>query len=228
MQSRPLIHSATRVVPACLLAFGLCLACGTKRERRRPTPAEAIAHTLHESTAHTLHESTVERPSSTGKLRIAAKEASGAMVGIACKTCHGGGAQSLVSRSGLNSGDFHKQVEIRHAELTCVSCHVLETPQLLHLSDGTRLPIVASMQLCTQCHGPKRRAYDHGAHGGMRGYWNLSSGPRKRNDCVTCHAAHQPAYPRVRPAPGPKDRGAHRRRHVESVIESRYGASAHE
>jgi hypothetical protein len=68
------------------------------------------------------------------------------------------------------------------------------------------LPFSAVTQLCGQCHGPQKRDYDHGAHGGMTGYWDRSLGPRKRNPCTACHSPHSPAYPQVWPAPGPRDR----------------------
>jgi predicted CXXCH cytochrome family protein len=40
----------------------------------------------------------------------------------------------------------------------------------------------------------------------MNGYWDLSKGPRERHSCLNCHDPHKPAYPKVMPAPGPKDR----------------------
>jgi hypothetical protein len=40
----------------------------------------------------------------------------------------------------------------------------------------------------------------------MKGYWDLQRGPRQRNGCIGCHAAHAPAYPQVLPAPPPRDR----------------------
>lgn len=77
---------------------------------------------------------------------------------------------------------------------------------MLHLADGTRLELVEALSLCGQCHGLQRRDYAHGAHGGMNGYWDLHAGPRTRNHCVHCHDPHQPKYPRLLPAPPPRDR----------------------
>ena len=59
---------------------------------------------------------------------------------------------------------------------------------------------------CAQCHGPQYRDYRHGAHGGMRGHWDLSRGPRERNHCVACHDPHAPAFGQFEPVPGPRDR----------------------
>ena len=58
--------------------------------------------------------------------------------------------------------------------------------------------------------GPQRRDYDHGAHGGMQGYWDLRRGPRTRNHCVECHDVHSPAFGAFRPMPAPRDRFTHR------------------
>ena len=63
-----------------------------------------------------------------------------------------------------------------------------------------------ALRLCAQCHGPQYRDYRHGAHGGMRGHWDLSRGPRERNHCVACHDPHAPAFGQFEPVPGPRDR----------------------
>ncbi len=140
----------------------------------------------------------------------------------------GGGAGDGVAfadRPGAPKG-LHDHVEIAHGGLACASCHVLGAPQQLHTAAGDKLPIDEAMTLCSQCHGPQRRNYDHGAHGGMRGHWDLQRGPRQRNDCVTCHPAHAPAYPKVTPVPGPKDRFGNPRVHPGSLVETRYGSGA--
>ena len=60
------------------------------------------------------------------------------------------------------------------------------------------------MTLCAQCHGPQFRDYQHGAHGGMTGYWDLTKGGRMRNNCIDCHDPHAPKYPTVTPGPRPE------------------------
>jgi len=62
------------------------------------------------------------------------------------------------------------------------------------------------MTLCSQCHGPQRRDYNMGLHGGMNGYWDLTKGGRTRNTCINCHDPHAPAFPLVMPVLPPKDR----------------------
>ncbi len=93
-----------------------------------------------------------------------------------------------------------------HGERTCLSCHNARDYDTLRLADGSALAYRNVIKLCAQCHGPQYRDYRHGSHGGMNGYWDLSRGPRYRNNCVDCHDPHAPAYPRVRPAPPPRDR----------------------
>ena len=53
------------------------------------------------------------------------------------------------------------------------------------------------MTLCSQCHGPQATAFEHGAHGGMNGYWDLTRGPQMKNNCIDCHDPHVPAYPKM-------------------------------
>ena len=84
------------------------------------------------------------------------------------------------------------------------------------------------MRLCSQCHGLIRTAYDNGAHGGMRGYWDLQRGPRERNNCIACHNPHSPAHPQVIPVAGPKDKRVYRRVHEGSIIDQRFGKDQHE
>lgn len=105
---------------------------------------------------------------------------------------------------------------LSHGELTCAACHDATDRAALHLADGRTIALLDAMTLCAQCHGPQKRDYDHGAHGGMRGHWDLARGPRERNHCVACHEPHAPAFGRFSPAPGPRDRFSH---HEESARE---------
>ena len=95
---------------------------------------------------------------------------------------------------------------VEHGDLRCQACHAPPDYAELHLADGRRVGRDAQIALCSQCHGTQRRDYDHGAHGGMSGYWDLEQGERTRNTCTDCHDAHAPAYRPVWPAPGPRDR----------------------
>jgi hypothetical protein len=170
-----------------------------------------------------LHPVSLVRPTSTGGMATMTAEITGTPAAIGCATCHSeGSGPALATRPGVEKG-FHKPIQVNHGGLICLSCHVPDDPGLLHLVDGKQVTLLQSIQLCSQCHGPQRRNFDHGAHGGMRGYWDLQRGPRYRNDCVTCHSPHAPTYPTVTPMPGPRDRFAHPRTHPGSLVEQRYG-----
>jgi hypothetical protein len=130
-------------------------------------------------------------------------------VTVRCATCH-----ALLSKrpalptSAAGAAGPHAQLRLQHGELHCAACHDGVAVDSLRLADGRALALVDAIELCSQCHGPQARDYRHGAHGGMRGYWDLSRGPRQRNTCVSCHDPHEPAYPSYRPAPPPNDRFA--------------------
>lgn len=188
------------MTPAVLLAA--LAACGTSSRSDAP-PAWTPAQPDDE-----LHPVAIARPVGAGKLPTALVEISGAPARIGCPTCHAAGTEPAFAPDQPDSANrqVHAAIVVRHADLKCTSCHVAGEPNLLRSVDFERFAIEDSMRLCSQCHGPVRRAYDNGAHGGMRGYWDLQRGPRTRNDCITCHDPHAPAYPQVSPAPGPVDR----------------------
>jgi len=95
----------------------------------------------------------------------------------------------------------------KHGGLTCVTCHnTADGYDSLRLSDGRRVAFSEVMTLCAQCHSSQYRDYQHGAHGGMSGHWDLTQGGRTRNNCIHCHDQHAPKYPAMQPARGPNDR----------------------
>lgn len=126
---------------------------------------------------------------------------------IACNTCHGNWTANSEARIGQKLERFHQHLHGNHGNLACISCHnAHDGYATLRLADGKSIPFPEVMQLCAQCHGPQYRDYQHGAHGGMAGYWDLGKGSRERNNCIDCHSPHSPRYPIVRPARGPNDR----------------------
>jgi hypothetical protein len=125
---------------------------------------------------------------------------------IACGTCHAVRPPDPENRSGADLDQFHQGLNIVHGTNTCLSCHDAGNYDGLKLADGRKVAFEDSITLCSQCHGPQRRDYDHGAHGGMNGYWDLSRGGRVRNTCVNCHDPHVPKYQPAIPMPRPRDR----------------------
>lgn len=174
-----------------------------------------------ESVTSAGHPVTVRQPRTLGAVDTELVDVNGTPIGIGCSTCHAAGsAPALSSRAGAPEV-FHTGVRVAHGELTCESCHAPEDRTKLRLADGRSRDFAEVVSLCGQCHGPQRRDYEHGAHGGMSGYWDLTRGPRARNSCVACHAAHAPSIPRVQPAPPPRDR-------FLSPAAPRSGEAAHE
>ena len=108
-------------------------------------------------------------------------------------------------RTGSTLTTFHQGLVTRHGDQACRACHQGPDYAELHLADGAAVAFTEVQTLCRQCHGPRARDFDHGAHGGMNGYWDLSRGPRERHACTTCHDPHAPAYVGMMPARGPVD-----------------------
>ncbi|GAB4194525.1 MAG: hypothetical protein Kow00105_08760 [Phycisphaeraceae bacterium] len=123
-----------------------------------------------------------------------------------CTTCHTTKAPNPRIADGSELKDFHQGLVTQHGGRTCLSCHNPEDYNTLKLADGKPLPYAQVMTLCAQCHGPQYRDYQHGSHGGMNGYWDLTQGPRTRNNCIDCHDPHAPQYPTFRPVLPPNDR----------------------
>jgi hypothetical protein len=125
---------------------------------------------------------------------------------IACVTCHSQKPEQPLPESSGSLQTFHKGLVVQHGTLKCAACHDSKATHRLHLADGTSLDPAQALELCAQCHGPQYRDYQHGAHGGMLGYWDLRRGPRSRNHCVDCHEPHVPAFQPMQPVMRPRDR----------------------
>ena len=133
----------------------------------------------------------------------------GAPVALQCRSCHDVLSPDRESAKYIDLKEFHQGLKVVHGRLSCVSCHNPDDGyESLRLADGQSVPFAESMTLCGQCHGPQLRDYNHGVHGGMVGYWDLSRGPRERNHCLHCHDAHSPRYPHFDPVAPPLDRFA--------------------
>ncbi len=134
------------------------------------------------------------------------KDHKGNPVMIRCNNCHDTKEPNTLTADTSELKDFHQHMSFRHNSLKCVSCHNPGDYESLRLADGSTVSFSNVMLLCAQCHGPQYRDYNNGSHGGMNGFWDLSRGPRTRNNCVDCHDAHAPAYPKVMPVFPPKTR----------------------
>ena len=102
------------------------------------------------------------------------------------------GHQDLVMQHGRNKRNDN-----------CFTCHDQTNYAFLKRADGRKLKLEESTLLCAGCHGPTYRDWGAGIHGRTSGYWKRDLGPIVRKDCTDCHNPHAPAFPSLKPAPGP-------------------------
>jgi hypothetical protein len=148
----------------------------------------------------------VNRPQSSPRVDLGVLDGDGQPASAACATCHATRIPNLANRSAADFDEFHQGLAFSHGKLTCLACHNGQDYDALKLADGTSVEFPDVMTLCGQCHGPQTRDYLHGSHGGMNGFWDLSRGPRTRNNCVDCHDPHAPQFPKMTPTFKPRDR----------------------
>lgn len=131
---------------------------------------------------------------------------SGEPLTASCTTCHATREPDASHGAGNLPKAFHQGLKFNHDHLACLACHDGKNYDQLHLASGQGVAFDSAMQLCAQCHSKQKEAFDHGAHGGMNGYWDLSRGPRTRHACMDCHDPHAPAFPHMQPSFKPHDR----------------------
>ncbi|MGI9457565.1 MAG: cytochrome c3 family protein [Aeoliella sp.] len=148
----------------------------------------------------------IRKPTGPPVIELKEPDPQGRIGVIACSTCHSVREPNPANRAPADLDQFHLSMEFAHGKLTCLSCHNPQDYDTLRLADETTVEYPEVMTLCAQCHGPQATAYEHGAHGGMSGYWDLSRGPRTRNNCIDCHDPHQPKFPSMVPTFKPRDR----------------------
>jgi hypothetical protein len=148
----------------------------------------------------------IRKPESGPKVHTGLVDSQGKPVTVACQTCHSTRKPNSENKTVDDLNEFHVGLKFSHGNLSCLSCHNDEDYDSLKLADQSRIEYAEVMTLCSQCHGTQRRDFDHGAHGGMNGYWDLSRGPRTRNNCVDCHDPHVPKFPHMQPTFKPRDR----------------------
>lgn len=180
------------------LAFVHAVGCSYVQEAGAPIPKAPVA-----SKTFSVHIRTPEGPP---KVKTAQVDFQGKPVFLRCATCHALNEPNRATHAGVALKTFHQGLTYQHGNLTCISCHHEQDYDSLRGADNRKIPFTKVLELCSQCHGPQARDYNHGAHGGMSGHWDLTRGPRTRNNCIDCHDPHHPAYPKVQPVFPPKDR----------------------
>ena len=149
---------------------------------------------------------TINRPAGPPAIDTGKLDEKGRPILANCTTCHTTKPPNPRLSSGADLKDFHVGLTTNHGDRTCLSCHNPQDYDQLRLADGKPVAFQDVMTLCAQCHGPQYKDYQHGAHGGMTGYWDLTRGPRQRNNCIDCHDPHAPQYPKFMPVLRPNDR----------------------
>ena len=150
----------------------------------------------------------IKRPPGPPQVATGLTNFHGQPVFASCGSCHTTTKPNLDNRSAADLDQFHQGLKYQHGNLTCLSCHNSTDYDTLRLADTRTVNFSDSMTLCSQCHGPQRRDYERGLHGGMNGHWDLTRGGRTRNTCINCHDPHTPKFPQVLPVLLPRDRVA--------------------
>lgn len=200
---------APRYIPSLVVLLAACVT-GTWWLRASPpsnppaqnTPAAPASATV------SRHAVNVKPGPATPTVLTNALNRAGSPVPVACSTCHTTRAPNIERHASAELTEFHQGLAYKHGDLSCLSCHNSTNYDTLRKADGSAIAYPNVMELCGQCHGPQLRDYRAGAHGGMTGHWDLSKGPRERNNCVNCHDPHAPAYARVKPVFAPVDRAS--------------------
>jgi formate-dependent nitrite reductase cytochrome c552 subunit len=149
---------------------------------------------------------TIRKPPGPPRVVTTLKDVHGSSLTVACSTCHTTRLPDHQNKSVKTLDEFHSGMAFSHGTVSCLSCHNPGDYDSLQLADGSRVDFTDVMTLCGQCHGPQMKDYEHGVHGGLNGYWDLTRGPQQKNNCVDCHNPHAPQFPRMQPTFRPKDR----------------------
>ncbi len=204
-QTAPVATPAIKILPAIAVAAALLISLsfwlGSGNGAATPAPVPVAPEA-----ERPLHPTVVHKPAGPPRVATGQKDFLGKPVTVACATCHTTREPDLGTRAAADLDTFHQGLVYAHGDQSCLSCHNAKDYDTLRLADGRALPFTEVKQLCAQCHGTQARDFEHGAHGGMAGHWDLRAGPRTRNTCTDCHDPHAPAYPTVAPVFAPRDR----------------------
>ena len=198
-------RGASRIGNLVLLSVAVS-ACGHPDRSRDHQVLSEDQHVQTGMSEQTRFTSSVHQPYRELGMNSGAVDQEGKPIRIPCRTCHDWIVPSEAYLMATQLKAFHQGVKLVHGDLTCRACHHPPDFQRFHLATTRIVSYEEVMDLCAQCHGRQRNDYDHGAHGGMTGYWDLNAGPRSRNHCLDCHNAHKPAIPQMLPAPRPRYR----------------------
>lgn len=204
-------NSASNLLRSPLAATLLGLAClasapGCQQARADQSKTARLDPPLPAPAAAAPHPVTIHRPYPALGMNTGLRDHRGMPARAPCGTCHGFVSPKDKYRHADKLDEFHKGVEVDHGGQSCRTCHAVPGFESFNLADGQTVGYHEVIRLCGQCHAQRLEEYEHGAHGGMTGHWDLTRGPRSRNHCIDCHNPHAPAIPRMEPAPAPRHR----------------------
>ena len=149
----------------------------------------------------------------TATVRMSAAElfrTGGDTSGMACYSCHDEKKPVVVH---LNTNgtvilpEAHRDLVLRHGRNNrndhCFNCHDPKNLEQLRPREGQVFKLTESTFMCASCHGPTYRDWGAGIHGRTTGFWDRKRGESIRQDCTSCHDPHAPAFPPLKPGPGP-------------------------
>jgi hypothetical protein len=117
-----------------------------------------------------------------------------------CSRCHAD-RQPVTNKKELQ---FHTEIKVQdHLEKDqrCLDCHDPDAPDVLRLSDGTKVDFTTSYKLCRQCHRSIYKAWQLGVHGKRTGNWDDQR--IQYFPCTSCHNPHRPRLKPLAPEPPP-------------------------
>jgi nitrate reductase cytochrome c-type subunit len=192
---------------AAIFAIGAGIRSDVRSENKSDNGSRDEAHET-ATTANEMPRFSVEirRPSGPPRVATGLRDTHGNEVTVACSSCHTTRQPNHQNKTANDLDEFHGGMPISHGTVSCLSCHNANDYDALKLADGSRVEFADVMLLCGQCHGPQMKDYQHGAHGGMNGHWDLTRGPQQKNNCVDCHNPHLPQFPKMQPTFKPRDR----------------------
>ena len=108
-----------------------------------------------------------------------------------CSQCHDGQKGNSPQAKAL----AHGNIALNHGEkkkpLACDSCHDQDSRDLLVTTQGRKVAMDHSYQLCGQCHFREKKDWIGGAHGKRLLFW---AGRRVVANCTYCHDPHSPKF----------------------------------
>lgn len=161
---------------------------------------------IEESAGRGSYSVQIRRPEGPPVIDLATADATGSVPQVACSTCHSVREPDFENQTAATLDQFHQGFEVNHGNVACYGCHNPSDMNALKTADGSRVEFRDVMKLCSQCHAAQALAFQHGAHGGMNGYWDLTRGPQLKNNCIDCHDPHAPKYPNMIVGFRPRDR----------------------